>query len=1356
MCLMIAQLCCAQTSYRFQHFGSGDGIHGNDANSLAQDSLGYIWTQYDGELRRFDGYKSKVYRYDPDDSSRAALNFVMGLAQTDHSGNLWIFDKRGDQQLSGPYQLASYQRKQDAFIKHEIQLSGAKFVASKIFDRTDSTLWLGTDAGLFSYNVYNRRSNHHVNFSINGESPRLDTILDIRDRGPSLLLATTSGLWQFNKSSQDFLRPKCANKDTTLFYKSRIAGFLQCPHTGVPHNWISIGNTLIQVTDDLTVIQKCLTPHNLGLWSLISVWRCDVEGKLWFANWGDGLIRYNPVDCSIMKFRHSEGDPQSLVTNDPTDLIIDADQNIWILSNRGLTVLKGLELHFQNVKFKRGTVWGSTVFKTHHEDYLMMSTHSGALPDSLWIGTVSNGRAGRFRHVRSVDGIVNNVNKGRHHFWLNYRWEKKLVGYPLDPATGLIAGGPITVLKHDPGNKNTIHDGPLFHIWEDSQENLWVSGIPGSTVSRVDLRLPYGSEGSVQRFDGANGNVFLPESENSIWGADENGVSLFRSIAGPLRRYQVERVVATNEKGPVTFFKTSDGILLLGTVRGLHVITATSKGFEIPKIPLLKGVVIKRIQEDRSGRLWLYDGSKLMCFDRSDSTLTSFDENEGLENPHIIDAEQTSDNTFVAVSADGVSLFNPNTFVKSRVPVTPVLTSLEVNNVVINGRSIAGDLRFSTDADISVLRDLVLDYKHNKFSIEFSAMELARPDKIQYRYKLDGYDKNWIESTSKNRKATYTSLPAGKYSFHVQATNHDGFWSDSERVLNVTILPPPWRTWWAFGLYALGTTAAIAWWRYYDLKRVRLQHRNEHLAELDHLRSNFIANLSHEFRTPLTLIIGPLTDLQSQLSDKSHQDLLTSVIRNAKCLLRLINQLLDVSKIDAGKLSSNPSDIELVQLLREIASSYESLAKSKNISFTFESGMPDLNMFSDVDSIEKIVHNLISNAFKFTTAGGTVDLRLNLKGKFAEITVADSGIGIAKDQLNKIFDRFYQINMSQSSDIEGSGLGLTLAKELVELMCGKISVTSQKGLGTTFTVMLPVLPPRRQQNGTVIPSLLKHPITAGGPTRDSGYPANGALLETRGNQYRVLVVEDNPDMTHYIRSILSETYHVIEARNGKEGIEKAEELVPDLILSDIMMPEMDGYLMCQDLKSKELTCHIPVILLTARADRESRLSGLESGADDYLSKPFDAEELKLIVRKRIEAKQKMRDHFGHEAKLSSGRIALSSLDEKFLKRILAVVEEHMENEEFTIEDFSSEVGYSHTQLYRKIKALTGQTPSVFLRTIRLQRAAEMLIQRSDTITQIAYAVGFSNVSYFDKCFREQFGKTPGQFSAESGQNKKPS
>lgn len=1350
--LVTIELCSAQSNYRVKHFGSNDGIPGNDAYSLARDSLGYIWIQYDGELRRFDGHHSKIFKYDPDDSSRSALNFVMGLVQTDHSGNLWIFDKRGDQRLNGSYKLARYERYLDAFIKHEIFLPKAKYVASKIFDKNDSALWIGTNYGLFRYNLFSRHTDHYINVSFKGETHRLDTILDIRDRGHSLLLATSSGLWEFNKFSKVFDRPKCGTKDQALFYNNTIAGFLQCPHTSNPHNWISIGNSLVQIGDDLTIVQKCYTPHNLGLWSLISVWRCDSDGMLWFANWGDGLIRYNPKDCSLIKFKHYPSDHQSLVTNDPTDIIIDANQNVWTLSNRGLSVLERQDIQFQNIKLKRGTVWASAVFATNQTDYLLMTTHSGTLPDSLWIGEISNSRLGALRYAGQIDGIINNVCRGKRYIWFNYRWEQKIVGYPIDPITGLIGRGPVKELKHDPGNRNTIHDGPIINIWEDPSENLWVSGIPGSALSRVALQIPYGVKGSVQHFTAGNGNVFLTEDENSIWGADENGVSLYHRSTERSGIYQVEQVIKTDEKGPVSFFKTSDGILLLGTVRGLHAIIKSHSGFHAKKNLILKGVAIKKIQEDESGRLWLYDGSRLMCFDRTDSTIATFDEHDGLENPHILNAEQTSGKAFVAISTDGISVFDPNKFVKSGEKVTPVLTSLQVNNVAVKGRVIPGDPNFFINSDISVLQNLVLDYKHNKFSIEFSGMKLTVPNKIQYRYKLEGYDREWIEGASFNRRATYTSLPDGEYVFRVQATNQHGVWSEAERVINITMLPPPWRTWWAFSLYALVTIGAAALWRNYDLRRVRLQHRNEHLAELDHLRSNFIANISHEFRTPLTLILGPLSDLHNQIADTSQKSMLASVIRNAKSLLRLINQLLDVSKIDAGNLTFHATDIELVRLVREIASSYESLAKGKGIRYFYHADIKKLEISSDPVNIEKIVNNLLSNAFKFTDSGGEVVLSLRVTGKFAEIVVSDTGIGIPSDDLNKVFDRFYQVDNSQTRGYEGSGLGLTLTKELVELQNGKISVTSQKGLGTTFTVLLPLIKHQLHKSKSAAPKLYDTPSPRELTVQINHQSGNNGMDENQ-HPYRVLVVDDNPDMTHYIRNILIKNYDVTEASNGKEGISKAEEIVPDLIVSDIMMPEMDGYKLCEAIKLKELTCHIPVVLLTARVDRESRLSGLEMGADDYLSKPFDADELKLIVRNRIEAKQKMQNHFSHEIKLWPKKIVLASLDEKFLKKLSAIVEEHIENENFTIEDFSAEVGYSHTQLYRKIKALTGQTPSVFLRTIRLQRAADMLIQKSDNVAQIAYAVGFSNVSYFNKCFREQFGKTPGQFATDSSRTK---
>jgi DNA-binding response OmpR family regulator/two-component sensor histidine kinase len=486
------------------------------------------------------------------------------------------------------------------------------------------------------------------------------------------------------------------------------------------------------------------------------------------------------------------------------------------------------------------------------------------------------------------------------------------------------------------------------------------------------------------------------------------------------------------------------------------------------------------------------------------------------------------------------------------------------------------------------------------------------------------------------------------------------------------------------------------------------------------------------------------------------KSVLAVMMRNGQRLLRLINQLLDLSKLEVGKMTLHTAPIDLVQFIREIASSYESLAADKKIRYFFYPELQELMVYIDQEKIEKVVHNLLSNAFKFTREGGEVILNLKVQEKqWASISVKDTGIGIPADQLDKIFDRFYQVDSSQTRDYEGSGLGMALAKELVTLHHGRIMVESTEGKGTIVTLWLP-LGKEHLRKDEIIDSVKSKIFSPELMPMESILVTeneNETTTVSSDHQPVLLIVEDNADMRHYICKTLSDHYQVIEAENGKTGVKLAEEAVPDLIISDIMMPEMDGYKLCEIIKTNELTSHIPIILLTAKADRESKLTGLETGADDYLSKPFDADELKLIVRNRIEERRKMRERFSREITLEPKQISITSYDEKFLNKVLAIIESHIDDENFSVEELSREVGYSNMHLYRKLKALAGETPSQFLRTIRLKRAAELLRKKSDNVTQIAYSVGFSSVSYFNKCFKEQFGMTPGQFAEENIKSK---
>ena len=755
-----------------------------------------------------------------------------------------------------------------------------------------------------------------------------------------------------------------------------------------------------------------------------------------------------------------------------------------------------------------------------------------------------------------------------------------------------------------------------------------------------------------------------------------------------------------------------------------------------------------------NGRLWMMTRQGITCYDLREKIAIQFNENDGLEHrrgeyPANIPI-LTSQGIMVISDHDGLTSFEPSTLRINRKKTFPLLTRVSVNNQTPPVGSFKnGDDQYSISTDVSILEELVLDYQHNNFTLEFSSMELTSPEKNLYRHKLEGFDEEWIETDWKNRTATYTNLDAGTYTFRVKASNYHGIWSDNERVLSVIILPPPWKTWWAYTLYAIAFIGVFLYWRSIENKKLQLRHRTKYLSELDNLKTRFFQNISHEFRTPITLIVSPLKELYGGKFKGDLKSTYGIMLRNGNRLLRLINQLLDLSKLEAGKMQLNSAVIDLVEFLREIVAAYESLAANKNIKYSFDSDVARLPILADDEKLEKVFHNLLSNAFKFTKEGGEISIRLTVaENKQAVISVRDTGIGIPADQLLKVFDRFYQVDSSQTREYEGSGLGMALAKEFVELHNGKISVESKEGQGSTFTVKLPLGKDelieqefKLRNSKTNKLSSLEEVISSEGETEISSDEESAAVAEPT----TILIIEDNADMRKYIRKTLSSYYQIIEAKNGKEGFQKATDLLPDLIISDVMMPEMDGYKLCTLIKTNELTSHIPVILLTAKADRESKLIGLETQADDYLSKPFDVDELLLIVRNHIEERRKMRERFSREIKLEPKHISITSLDEKFITNVLTQIESHMGDENFSIEELSIQAGYSTMHLYRKIKSLTGQTPSQFVRTIRLKRAAELLSSKSDNISQIAYQVGFSNVSYFNKCFKDQFGMTPGDF-----------
>jgi signal transduction histidine kinase/DNA-binding response OmpR family regulator/streptogramin lyase len=813
----------------------------------------------------------------------------------------------------------------------------------------------------------------------------------------------------------------------------------------------------------------------------------------------------------------------------------------------------------------------------------------------------------------------------------------------------------------------------------------------------------------------------LQDSEGRIWVGAGNVVNLVDSIRGTFTRY-------SNAKHADAIFNSPVGM-------------------------------------DNFGRLWTsFSTGVLAVLEPTTGAFTNLGPADGICG-YVTDMEVLSDGRVVLAGESGLNLFDPRAISLKRMPPPLRITRLTIND----GAVPPVDLDGAAGA-------LQLTYEQNVIEIEFAALDMQAPGSIDYRYQLVGLEPDWVRLQNR-RYVRYSGLPPGDYRFSVVASPGRDEWPEQEVALDILIAPPWWRTPWAYILYALFTLgfmygAYLTWLGRFRLKQqAAMEHfQAARLADVDRLKSRFFANISHEFRTPLTLILGPIRKWRERTGiDAEARDLETAE-RNARRLLGLVNQLLDLSKIEAQAMRVRARLMNVVPLIRGVANSFESTADLKGISLDVRADRDAIVAYIDPDMLEKILTNLISNAFKFTQTGGRVAVEAAVvsgdgvvvstpaeEEGFLEILVSDTGIGISPEDIPRLFDRFYQVDSSQARAYEGTGIGLALVKELVDLHHGSVGVKSRAGHGSEFRVRLPL--GRRHLKDEEITASEAPVATPHAERGDAGIalvPADSARTDGIGQSAGVsgvadeagpvegkpvvLVVEDNVDVRVYIKEQLVASYNVLEAEDGAKGVERALEAVPDLIISDIMMPGMDGYRLCRILKEDEKTSHIPIILLTAKAGTEHRIEGLETGADDYLIKPFEPKELVARVRNLIEVRRKLRARFN--VPLRPGDIVVASMDDAFLKKAVEAVERHMGEEAFGVTELGEALAMSRVQLHRKITALTDRPPGEFIRYLRLHRAMELLKRDAGTVSEIAYSVGFSDPSHFTRRFRELFGTLP--------------
>ncbi|MEJ2052733.1 MAG: ATP-binding protein [Calditrichaceae bacterium] len=941
---------------------------------------------------------------------------------------------------------------------------------------------------------------------------------------------------------------------------------------------------------------------------------------------------------------------------------------------------------------------------------------------------------------------------------------------------------------YDETDDGSLGSNNIFDIMCDSDGDLWIATMGGG----LDLYNYKTQQFKRYTTDFQEANkisdnwveYLLESSTGEIWISTTTAVDIFDKDKQKFTtfRHDTSDPHSINYNGAIVLYEDSNNNIWAGTESGLNLFNREDSTFSYyQESDGLPNNTIKGICEDDEGNLWLSTNFGLSKFING----INHPQKAKFKNYNISDGLQGNEfnNRSVCKGQDGMLYFGGNNGFNAFKP-EDIEQNLEFPKVILTNFLIfnkpveIGGKDSPLQKHISLCNELGLSYNHSVFSIEYAALNFLKPDRNNYAFMLEGFDNNW-NYVGNQRLATYTNLDAGEYIFKVKASNNEGIWNDAATTLKIIIVPPWWETSWAYFLYfIIAFTILYTIWRF-QLNKARIKHElileqqhAEKLQELNRMKSRFFSNITHEFRTPLTLIMGPVKQFLSEGVQDNFKDKCRMIIRNSEKLYQLINQLLELNKLEAGYIRLKARKVNIIPRLEKIILTFSALMDAENIKFQFivirDPSQHDeaLNIYIDPDKFDKIISNLLTNAIKFTPENGRIELILkeyrnheidNILSDYQdgsiEIIVKDTGKGIPEENLQKIFDRFYQVDTYSTSGIVGTGIGLSLVKELVELHHGNIKAESVTGQGTTFTVRLFLGSDHLKPEEIVIPLEKQTPdknlvISKYLRSQEEQLPSrsetNINVISKNGSH--ILIVEDNIDVLKYLNDSLNNKYHIIKARTGREGIKKAVKHIPDLIVSDIMMPNMDGYEFCRQIKGDERTSHIPIIFLTARASKESKIKGLKTGADDYIGKPFEIKELEARIQNLIEQRQRLKAKFNRKAGLRPEEITESSLDKKFLEKALAIIEENISDPEFGVERFAREMALSRVQLYRKVRALTGQTASEFIRTVRINRAAQLLKQKTDNIGQIAFFVGFNSPSYFSKCFYKQFGIYPSNYT----------
>ncbi len=1340
---------------KFKQYSLTEGLSQSSVLCILQDSKGFMWFGTRDGLNKFDGQNFTTYRHNSQDSTSISNGFIRSLIE-DNDGNIWIGTMNG---------LNRYIAKDHTFERFKENNGQKRMSNNEIWDieaTSNGRIWLGTNLGL---EVLDKKSS---------TISRVETPNDKRKNSAnhirSLLVTSNGNLWICNtntievynptsKTFKEYNYPQSESKEANKNYAPVLY------EDGQQKLWLGYKNGLFLFDPATTKFKahQLNSQNNPTITDEVRAIQQDHLNNLWIGTY-NGLYVIDKDNEKAFQYTHDENERTSLSQNSIYTIYKDLKDDLWIGTyaggvnyyDRSFDVFKSFTAGTNDLKLNYKVV--SSIIEDSEKN-LLIGTEGGGI-------NVYNQDTGRFTyhtyddtkpHSLSTDNVKAMIKTRDGDYWVGthdgglnvFNLEKQ--AYRFKRYVNI------------PNDSTSLSNDRIISLFEDARQDVWIGTSGGGLnkwnhESQIFTRIkdPMNSIGSIIYAITPTGN------KNSLLISSSKGLTKINVLTHELTLIPYKKSDQNKDNIHATLYAYEDPLQNFWIATegdGLyHYNPQTEESTKYGMSDGLPNEVIYGILPDDFNAIWLSTNNGLSRMDLESKTFSNFDVSDGLvSNEFNYGAFKKLDNgNLMFGSANGVTYFNPNAITKNAFVPPVSITSFLVNNKPF--------LIENENEDDETIR---LDYNQNTISFNFVALSYSQPNKNQYAYKLDGFDDDWIE-IGNNKSATYTNLNSGNYTFRVKAANNDGLWNEIGDSMKLKIKPAPWLTWWAYLIYALLIVAVLLMIRKYSLVRIHekneLKHERqekERIEEINQMKLRLFTNISHDFRTPLTLIIGPLERmLHKNIGTPYIQRQHEIMHRNASVLLQLINQLLDFRKSESGHLKLAVSKSNIIPFVENIKVSFDEVARLRNIDFKLHMEDEVIDLWFDKINLKKVIYNLLSNAFKFTPENGRITINISKVTKkkmkltsteFLEITVKDSGRGVPKENLKFIFNRFYQLGQDDTTR-SGTGIGLALTKSIVKLHKGSIKAKSNEGEGTTFIALLPlgnahlsdmdIVEEQDASSGSFYFSspnyMIKDLLSEELDVEQEEQVANSSGVT-------ILIVEDNIEVRLFIKSIFEDDYEILEAENGEMAIEIANNHKVDLIISDVMMPKMDGIEMCRRIKSNILTSHIPVLLLTAKTSESAQKQGFQTGADAYITKPFDANVLEMRVNNLLKTRQNLIDKFKKDLILEPTKPDVVSQDEVFLQKAINLVETHINDSEYSINDFVIEMGMSRSALYRKLKALTDQSITEFIRTIKLKRAGQLILQTQLNISEIAFDLGFNDLKHFRKSFQKLFDELPSEY-----------